>query len=360
VAGLNLKSRVESRHNGSFCELGRARRTTRRFAEIPYIAFNFRLNVKFGSVTFGENPKRANPCSPNAIGDSPKGIPIADCSLFPDVLQIWASSHENSMNNEVKVTHPKMMILRMMKSAHFLLVKISFSADDYAKLYIEEIVKLHGVPLSIISDRGTQYTSHFWKAFQRGLGTNVKLSTVFHPETDGQAEQTIQILEDMLRVCVIDFKGIWEDHLPLIEFAYNNSYHSSIAMAPFEAIYGRRYRSPVGWFEVGEFGLIGPNLVYDAIEKVRLIRESKLAPVHPVFHVSILWKCIGDPVSILPLQGLGVDKNLSYEDVLVEILDWQVKKLRNKEAIVQPIIFRVVTDMKFRYPHIFPSTLTPT
>ena len=84
------------------------------------------------------------------------------------------------------------------------------------------MVKLYGVPLSIISDRGTQFTSHFWKSFQKGLGTKVKLSTVFHPQTDGQAERTIQTLEDMLRACVIDFQGSWNEHLSFLEFAYNN------------------------------------------------------------------------------------------------------------------------------------------
>ncbi|WMV45859.1 hypothetical protein MTR67_039244 [Solanum verrucosum] len=91
--------------------------------------------------------------------------------------------------------------------------------------------------------------------------------------TDSQAECTIQTLEDMLRACVIDFKGNWDDHLPLIEFSYNNSYHSSIAMAPFEALYGRRCRSLVGWFEVSEFALLGPEVVYEATEKVQLIRD---------------------------------------------------------------------------------------
>ena len=103
---------------------------------------------------------------------------------------------------------------RLTKSAHFLPVKVSYSAEDYAKLYIKEIVKLHGAPLSIISDRGAQFTSHFWRSFQSGLGTQVKLSTAFHPQTDGQAERTIQTLEDMLRACVIDFKGNRDDHLP--------------------------------------------------------------------------------------------------------------------------------------------------
>ncbi|WMV25734.1 hypothetical protein MTR67_019119 [Solanum verrucosum] len=128
-------------------------------------------------------------------------------------------------------------------------------------------------PFSIISDRGTQSTSQFWKSFHKGLGTKVKLSTTFHPQTDGKEESTIQTLEDMLRACLIDFKGTWDDYLPLIEFAYNNSYHSSIGMKPFEALYGRRCRSPIAWFEVGEVALIGPELVHEAMEKVRVIRE---------------------------------------------------------------------------------------
>jgi len=306
---------------------------------------------------------------------------------------------------------------RLTKSAHFLPVKVSYSAEDYAKLYIKEIVKLHGAPLSIISDRGAQFTSHFWRSFQSGLGTQVKLSTAFHPQTDGQAERTIQTLEDMLRACVIDFKGNWDDHLPLIEFSYNNSYHSSIVMAPFEALYGRRCRSPVGWFEVGEFALLGahsrqrfyadnrkrnlefevgdwvylkishmkgvmrfdrkgklsPRYVgpYEILKRVgKVAYELKLpielAPVHPVFHISMLKKCIGDPVSILPLEGLGVNENLSYEEVPVEILDRQVKKLRNKEVASVKVLWRnhlvegatweAEADMKSRYPHLFPPT----
>ena len=127
--------------------------------------------------------------------------------------------------------------------------------------------------MSIILDRGAQFTSQFWKAFQKGLGTQVLLSSAFHPQTDGQAEWTIQTLEDMLRACALDFKGNWDDHLPLIEFAYNNSFHSSIGMAPFEALYGRKCRSPIGWFEVGEAAVSGPDSVFEAMEKVKLIRE---------------------------------------------------------------------------------------
>ena len=124
---------------------------------------------------------------------------------------------------------------RLTKSAHFIPVKVTYNAEKLAKIYISEIVRLHGVPLSIISDRGTQFTSKFWKTLHAELGTRLDLSTAFHPQTDGQSERTIQVLEDMLRACVIEFGGHWDNFLPLAEFSYNNSYHSSIDMAPFEA-----------------------------------------------------------------------------------------------------------------------------
>ena len=162
---------------------------------------------------------------------------------------------------------------RLTKSAHFIPVVTTYTSERLAQIYIQEIVRLHGVPISIISDRGPQFTSHFWRAVQSELGTRVELSTAFHPQTDGQSERTIQILEDMLRACVIDFGGQWDRFLPLAEFAYNNSYQSSIEMAPFEALYGRRCRSPIGWFEPGEAKLYGTDLVRDALEKVKLIQE---------------------------------------------------------------------------------------
>ena len=133
--------------------------------------------------------------------------------------------------------------------------------------------RLNGFPLSIISDRGPQFTSHFSKSFQKGLRTQVNLSTSFHPHKDGQAARTIQTIMNMLRACVIDFKGCWDDHLHLVEFSYKNSYHSSVQIAPSEALYRRRYRSPVGWFEVGETTLIGPDSIFYAIENVQLIRD---------------------------------------------------------------------------------------
>ena len=97
----------------------------------------------------------------------------------------------------------------------------------------------------------------------------MKPSTFFHPLADGQAEPTTQSLEDMLRACLIDFRGSWDDHVPLIEFSYNNSYHSSIGIVPFEALYGRRCRSSVGWFEVGESSILCPDIIHEALEMVK-------------------------------------------------------------------------------------------
>ena len=122
---------------------------------------------------------------------------------------------------------------KLTKSTHIIPLKSTYLAKEYARIYINEIVILHGIPLSIISDRFAQFTSRFWKSFQKGLGTQMKLSTAFHPQIDGQVECTIKTLENMLRYCVLYFKGSWDKHLPLVEFSYNNSYHSTISMDPF-------------------------------------------------------------------------------------------------------------------------------
>jgi hypothetical protein len=162
---------------------------------------------------------------------------------------------------------------RLTKSAHFLAVKTTFEMNRLAQIYIGEIVRLHGVPVSITSDRDPHFTSKFWRSLQEALGTELKFSTAFHPQTDGQSERTIQTLEDMLRACVLEFRGNWDEHLPLMEFAYNNSYHTSIDMAPYEALYGRTCRTPICWSEVGERRLIGPEIVDMTTEKVKIIRQ---------------------------------------------------------------------------------------
>ena len=135
------------------------------------------------------------------------------------------------------------------------------------------MVRLLGVPVSIVSDHDSRFTSKFWESFQTTLGTSLKLSTAFHPQTDGQAERVNQVMEDMLRACVLDFEMSWENHLPLIEFAYNNSYHSSIGMAPFEALYGRPYRSPICWSKFGDRGLLGLELDQETAKKIKVIQD---------------------------------------------------------------------------------------
>ena len=106
-----------------------------------------------------------------------------------------------------------------MKSAHFLAVRMTFALERFCRLYIQEIVRLHGVLVSIVSDRDLRFTTHFWKSFQKAMGTRLMMSTAFHPQTDGQSERTTQVLEDMLLAWVLDHKGGWEEHLPLVEFA---------------------------------------------------------------------------------------------------------------------------------------------
>ena len=134
-------------------------------------------------------------------------------------------------------------------------IKKSFSAERLAKVYYQEIVRLHGVLKSIVSYRAyrdSSFTSRFWKSLHQTLGTQLKFSIAFHPQTDGQTERVNQIVEDMLRMCTLEFGGSWDEYLARTEFAYNNSYQASIQMAPFEALYGRKCRTILNWDEVGE------------------------------------------------------------------------------------------------------------
>ncbi|KAH0647574.1 hypothetical protein KY285_032822 [Solanum tuberosum] len=269
---------------------------------------------------------------------------------------------------------------KVTKSPHFLAVKNTNSAEDYAKLYINEVVRFHGVPLSIISDTSPQFTSHFCKSFQKGLGTQVNLSTAFHPQTDGQAERTIQTLEDMLRACVIDFKGSCDDHLSLLEFAYNNSYHSSIQMAPYEG----QIRFMMIWKKFSQ--LIRDRLKtsqsrqksYADVRKRDLESQIddwaflKVSPMKGVMRFRKKWKFSPRYVGpyrilkrVVPLESVAVKDSLTYEDVPAEILYRQVRRLRNKEVASVKVLWRsqsveeatweAEAAMKAKYPHLFPS-----
>jgi len=120
------------------------------------------------------------------------------------------------------------------KVTHLLPMRDTDKVEVLAELHIDQIVKLHGVPSDIVSDRDARFTASFWEALQEALGTKLFRSTAFHPETDGQTERTIRTIEDMLRMCILDWAGYWEKHLPLVEFSYNNRHYSSIGMSPYE------------------------------------------------------------------------------------------------------------------------------
>lgn len=136
---------------------------------------------------------------------------------------------------------------KLTKSAHFIPVKTTFEASTIDQIFLKEIIRLHGVPRKIISDRDARFNSRFWKSLLQSMGTQLNFSTAYHPETDGQTERVNQVLEDMRRMYVMDQQNQWEKYLPLVEFAYNNSYHSSIQAAPFEIFYGRPCRTLLSW-----------------------------------------------------------------------------------------------------------------
>ncbi|GKB00056.1 putative reverse transcriptase domain-containing protein [Tanacetum coccineum] len=223
-----------------------------------------------------------------------------------------------------------------------------YKMDRLARLYLNETVARHGVPISIISDRDSRFKSRFWRSMQEALGTRLDMSTTYHPQTDGQSEGTIQSLEDMLRAWVLDFGGSWDVHLPLVEFSYNNIYHSSVRCAPFKALYGRKFRSPIMWAEVregvvriGKKGKVAPRFVgpFEIIEKVDLVTYrldllKELNGVHDTFHVSNLQKYLADPTLQVPLDEIQVNAKLNFVEEPVEILEREFKKLKRSRITI--------------------------
>ncbi|XP_073152864.1 uncharacterized protein [Henckelia pumila] len=149
---------------------------------------------------------------------------------------------------------------------------MTYRHDQMANIYIRDVVRLHGVPKSIVSDRDPRFTSHFWHSLQEALGTRLHLSTMYYPQIDGQPERTIQILEDMLRAVMLYFGASWQESLPLVEFSYNNNYQSSIQMAPFEAVYGKKCRSALFWDDLYETPITGRDMIREMSDKVKLIQ----------------------------------------------------------------------------------------
>ncbi|GKB14315.1 putative reverse transcriptase domain-containing protein [Tanacetum coccineum] len=263
---------------------------------------------------------------------------------------------------------------RLTKSAHFLPMRENDPMERLMKLYMKEVVTRHGVHVSIISDHDGRFTSLFWKALNKALGTRLDMSKAYHPETDGQSERTIQTLEDMLRACVIK-------------------------AAPFEALYGRKCRSPVCWAEVGDAQLTGPAIIHETTKKIVQIKSriqaardrqksyanirrkpmvfqvgdrvmlkvspwkgvvcfgkrgklnpgyvgpfkviervgtvayklelpQQLSRVHNTFHVSNLKKCMSDESLVISLEELRVDDKLHFVEEPVEVMNHEIKQLK--------------------------------
>nr|GEV02421.1 putative reverse transcriptase domain-containing protein [Tanacetum cinerariifolium] len=209
---------------------------------------------------------------------------------------------------------------RLTKSAHFLATREDCSVEKLARLYIDEIIVRHGVPVSIILNRDEGFTSRFWKTLQKVLGTRLDMSKAYHPHTNEQSEGTIQTLKDMLR-----------------------AYHSSIRCDPFEALYGRKCKSPVPLAEIKESRLIGPKLVQETTGKVVLIKErlkaakdrqksyadNRRKPLE--FKVGdrvLLKKCLADANLHVPLNEIRIDKTLRFAKEPIEIIDHEVKSLK--------------------------------
>ena len=140
--------------------------------------------------------------------------------------------------------------------------------DDIAKIFMKDIFKLHGLPKAIVSDKDVKFTSNFWKGLFVDLGAKLNFSTAYHPQTDGQTERVIQVFEDMLRMYVMDKPTKWEDYLHLVKFAYNNGQHASLGMSPYEALYGRRCRTPVTCDNPVNMIFLGPELLKEMEQEV--------------------------------------------------------------------------------------------
>ncbi|GJQ88964.1 putative reverse transcriptase domain-containing protein [Tanacetum coccineum] len=299
----------------------------------------------------------------------------------------------------------RVIVDRLTKSAHFLPMKKMDSMEKLTRLYLKEIVCRNDVLVSIISDRDSHFTSNFRRSLQKALGTDLDMSTAYHPQTDGQSERTIQTLEDMLRACVIDFGSRYDRHLPLVEFSYNNSYHASINAAPYEALYGRKCRSPVCWSEVGDSQLIGPELIRDTTEKIVQIKNClltassrqksyadkrtkplefevgdkvllKVSPwkgvlpeelkgIHSTFHVSNLKKCLAKGDIVVPIEEIQLDDKLHMIEVQLEVINREVKRLKQSRIPIVKVrwnsqIGREFTweredQIKKKYPRLFKS-----
>jgi hypothetical protein len=172
--------------------------------------------------------------------------------------------------------HDSIMVVvdKLTKAAHFIPLKTTHRAADVADIFLKEVARLHGIPKTIVSDRDPKFTSNFWRGLFKGFRTNLNFSTTYHPESDGQTERVNRVIEDMLRMYVMDKPSRWEDYLHLVEFAYNNGYHASLKMSPFEALYGRKCNTPVSWDNPADRVVVGPELLKEMEDQMIKIKQN--------------------------------------------------------------------------------------
>ncbi|CAJ2644645.1 unnamed protein product [Trifolium pratense] len=294
--------------------------------------------------------------------------------VFIDDILVYSKSeeeHKEHLRIVLQILKEKKLYAKLSKCEFWLKEKGTL-VPKLAEIYVEQIVKLHGIPSSIVSDRDPRFTSRFWESLQEALGTKLRLSSAYHPQTDGQSERTIQSLEDLLRACVLEQGVSWDSCLPLIEFTYNNSFHSSIGMAPFEALYGRRVTSTTG---VGRAlksrkltsKFIGPYQILKRVGKVayRIALPPSLANLHDVFHVSQLRKYVRDPSHVIESDDVQVRDDLTVEVVPLRIEGREVKRLRNKDIASVKVVWggpagenatwELESKMMSSYPELFPE-----
>jgi hypothetical protein len=157
-------------------------------------------------------------------------------------------------------------------TTHFIPIKITHKEANIVDIYMREIAQLHGIPKTIVCDRDPKFTSIFLKGLFKGFGTNLNFSTSYHPESDGKTKRVNQVIEDILRMYVMDKPSKWEDYLHLVYFCYNNGYQASLKMIPFEALYGRRCNTSVSWDNPTDRAMVGTELLKEMEEKMRKIK----------------------------------------------------------------------------------------
>jgi transposase InsO family protein len=157
--------------------------------------------------------------------------------------------------------HDSIMVVvdKLTKAAHFIPLKTTHRVVDVPDIFLKEVARLHGIPKTIVSDRDPKFTSNFWRGLFKGFGTNLNFSTTYHHESDGQTERVNRVIKDMMRMYVMDKPSMWEDYLHLVEFAYNNGYHTSLKMSPFKSLYGIKCNTPVSWDNLANRTVVGPE-----------------------------------------------------------------------------------------------------